>query len=78
MKAIAVRAAAVWSQAVDWLTEPLAFINEGNFVLLLPGKGDIEIEIKGLTALFYFKNVTALSGKSVNSPSTSACLYNTS
>ena len=54
MKAIAVRAAAVWSQAVDWLTEPLAFINEGNFALLLPGKGDIEIEIKGPYGPFLF------------------------
>lgn len=30
---------------VDWIAEPLAFIQPGNFALLLPGKGDIEIEM---------------------------------
>ncbi len=34
-----------WSQAVDWIAEPLALFSWGNFALLLPGKGDIEIEM---------------------------------
>ncbi len=45
-KATAAPAARVWSPAVDWLTEPLAFIQPGE---ILPcccrAKGDIEIEM---------------------------------